>query len=387
MHAPEPRGDAARLGKQLESAAEVAAHDVDAHEVDVGDHDLGRDDRAGDLDALLEGGESGGVAAGGAHPADRAQGLHLHVLQIELDSERERALCNVDRSLLLVGEPEEVGCVREDVCRGIGGRRLTDERLSCLEMVERCIVLAPVPQRDVREHDLGLGRLLVLAHGEQSVPRGHEVGRPGRPTMEEAFRVREEDARALLVVHGPEVERGLQGARRRLEAVERERPLPCLPERLARALRELGRVATARLLQRESALVVVRHHIGEVLAVALHRLDPERSLLVPLGAPPTRDLGVGHVAHEDMVESVHAGRRGREHLLSADELLPLERSEALVEDVAREPAHAREGPEREDATEDGCILQELLLLDREAVETRRNEALHRLREREIAGMV
>jgi hypothetical protein len=108
-------------------------------------------------------------------------------------------------------------------------------------------------------------------------------------------------------------------------------------------------------------------------------LDPLRDAAVLLRAVGPRDLPVGDVADERVRERELGLALDRGALLPAYEALALEGMEhragfALVASERSDPEHL---------AQDCGIPQELLLLVRKAVEPRRDDALERLREREL----
>src|SRR5918995_4672012 len=102
-----------------------------------------------------------------------------------------------------------------------------------------------------------------------------------------------------------------------------------------------------------------------------------------LGPPGARDLAVGHVADEDVVEGVAASAAGRPDVLLADELLAFERREPLANHVPRQAAQRDKRSEPEGSADHRRRLKEALLLRRERIQPRRDDALDRLRQREL----
>jgi hypothetical protein len=118
----------------------------------------------------------------------------------------------------------------------------------------------------------------------------------------------------------------------------------------------------------------VHQHLRVVLGAA-ERLEPRRGAFVPLGAGSARNLAVGHVAHEQVAEGVLALAGDRRAPLAADELLSLERMQPRLAFVALDSAHGAGRPEPEHLPEHRCVLQQLLLGRRQAVEPRRDDPL------------
>ena len=129
----------------------------------------------------------------------------------------------------------------------------------------------------------------------------------------------------------------------------------------------------------------MREHLDPVVgAVARERADPLGAEAMLVDAPRARDLPVGDVADERVQERVLrlAGDRGA--ALAADELLPLERVERLVELELHAAADRGQPGGPEDLADHGGVLDELLLGGRERVEARGDHPLHRLGQRQLA---
>ena len=109
---------------------------------------------------------------------------------------------------------------------------------------------------------------------------------------------------------------------------------------------------------------------------ALDPLGDRAVLLRPVGA---RDLAVRDVADERVREGELALALERRAALAADEALALERVERGGRGVRASADRARP----EDLADDGCVLKEALLGLGEPVETGGDDALQRLRERQL----
>jgi hypothetical protein len=70
--------------------------------------------------------------------------------------------------------------------------------------------------------------------------------------------------------------------------------------------------------------------------------------------------------------------------LVSDELLAPERMQPLLDQIARLASDHCDRAEPEDLADDGRVLQQGLLLRRKRVQARRDDSLHRLRDRELA---
>ena len=129
----------------------------------------------------------------------------------------------------------------------------------------------------------------------------------------------------------------------------------------------------------ESALVVVCEELGVVVGPA-ETFQPLARATVLLRSLATRDLPVGHVPEQDVLEGVLRVAGDRRRSFAADEVLPLQRAQVTVciggghltrRGDAAEPEHLAVN----------CRLPEQALLDlRESVEPRRDEALHGFRQ-------
>src|SRR5581483_8513877 len=123
-----------------------------------------------------------------------------------------------------------------------------------------------------------------------------------------------------------------------------------------------------------------------VVAAALRRqsLDPLRRAAMLLRALATRDLRVRDVADERMRECVFDLVCNRAAPLTADEPLALEEVEDPFE-LGPGATGSVERAQPEDLADDRGALEQLLLLAFQAVETRGDYALQRLRERQLVG--
>ena len=133
----------------------------------------------------------------------------------------------------------------------------------------------------------------------------------------------------------------------------------------------------------ERAQVVVREQLGVVLRPP-QGLDPRRRGSVQVGAPRTRDLPVGDVAHEPVAEDVLvlAGHGGA--TLALDELLADERVHGRVDGRRIGFAERGDRTDPEDAADDRRVLERGLLLGRQRVDPGGDQPLDRLGERQVA---
>lgn len=113
------------------------------------------------------------------------------------------------------------------------------------------------------------------------------------------------------------------------------------------------------------------------------RLDPFRRVPVLLRPFRARNHAVGDVANEQVEERVlrFLGDRGRSRPLH--EPLPLERVQDLLRVRARPTIDDSAEPEH--LSDRGRVLEEELLRPGQAVEPCRDDPLHGLRQRQIAG--
>ena len=139
------------------------------------------------------------------------------------------------------------------------------------------------------------------------------------------------------------------------------------------------------LRERDRLEVVMREHLDAVFrAVARQRADPLRGEAVLVHAARARDLSVGDVADERVQERILGFARDGRAALAADELLPLERVQRLVELELDTAADRGQPCGPEDLADHGRVLHELLLGRRESVEAGRDHPLHGLGERQLA---
>ena len=123
---------------------------------------------------------------------------------------------------------------------------------------------------------------------------------------------------------------------------------------------------------------MVRDHLSVVLGTA-ERFDPLRRVQVlqcPLG---TWNLPVGHVADKDVLE--------RELRFPFHRAPPRALHEVLLSKRLQLLLLCPERAEPEDLADHGRVLQQCFLVRRKRVETRTDDALDRLRERQVAGAV
>src|SRR5438552_14215635 len=114
---------------------------------------------------------------------------------------------------------------------------------------------------------------------------------------------------------------------------------------------------------------MVREHLGAVVApVRSERLDPLGGGAVQVDTARARDLPVRDVADEQVQERVLRLARNGGAAVAADELLPLESVQWLLERGRRRTTDCGERRGPVDLAEHRSDLDELLLLGRERVE-------------------
>src|SRR5919108_94390 len=135
-----------------------------------------------------------------------------------------------------------------------------------------------------------------------------------------------------------------------------------------------------RLRQLKRLAVVVCDEICEIRgSVGRERLDPVGREAVLLGSPSAWDLAIRNVAHEGMPEHVRGLACDRGATLSPDELLSLDGPKRLFDGLFVQAAESGDGAGPEDLSDDRSILQNRLLVGRERVKTRSDDAVDGLR--------
>ncbi len=188
----------------------------------------------------------------------------------------------------------------------------------------------------------------------------------------------------LLCPCGDELERaGEQAVSGR--DVELHCPLPGEREEAPGAPLELGvRICSGRFRELERLAHVVGKKISVVEeAVARHLLEPVRSRLVLGSSRSARDLPVGDVADERMPEQVFGLALDRRQPGGAEELLAGQLVKALADLVRAPSAHGLEGACPEDLADDGSVLEQRFTVGGQRVEPRGDDALDRVRQRQV----
>ena len=261
---------------------------------------------------------------------------------------------------------------------------LREEGGGVVEVRRGLLAPALADHEELGEKHLGFGRRLELA-GVQELGRSLGEHLRARPfSAEERLPVAEEQPGPLRVVLGPGSQRLAVEVHRRRVGGECVRTVTRLQERLSGPLAQVVELARRDPRELESAQVVVRDQVGQVLgAVAGQALEPLGGEPVRLGSAGPRDLGVGDVADEDVPED-EGGLAGHGRpALAADVLLALQPEEALLDLVARAAAHRGQRPDPEDLPDNRRALQERLLLRRQRVEARGDDSLDGLGQREL----
>jgi hypothetical protein len=165
--------------------------------------------------------------------------------------------------------------------------------------------------------------------------------------------------------------------------VQAQRAVAGVAQSQARAIGQAARVAAGGAVELMGAQVVMGQHLGAIgRPLAAERLEPFRGAQVHVAAPPARDLAVGNVADEDMLEAKLGLAPHRGLARAAEELAVLERSQAPHDDAPRLPGHRAQRSRPDDPADDSAGVQQRLLLGGERVQPRRDDASHRLRDRQ-----
>ena len=248
---------------------------------------------------------------------------------------------------------------------------------------ERVRAPALVDAQDREQHVRDRGIVGVAEDEErlagvlQLVGSGLLGAKPGLAELEQQRRPRG-------VVGRGHFEGRLEELRGRRMSPERRGAAARLHRRPPGALLELGGRLLRRPCKLQSREVVVGHELRPVVgAVAGDRLEPLRGALVLRRPAGTRELAVRHVADEDVPEGVLVFVRDRGATLAADELLALERVQPFLDEGSRDGRDVSEGACPEDLAEHGCVVEQGLLVRRERVESRGDDALHGLGKREL----
>ena len=229
---------------------------------------------------------------------------------------------------------------------------------------------------------LGLGRLLPVACSEQRRDSLFEALGVAHcdPQVGQGCSAPEEHVRVLGVVLGPKPERPLVEALRGVHGIERCGAIASVSQRVPRRLAQAARVEPSRLGQLERLQVVMGEKLNLVVGPP-ERLDPGRHALMLPGPHRARDLPVGDVPYQHVAEAVLRLAPHRRSAGALHELLPLQRVQELFGLPTGDAVAVRNRAEPEHLADDGGVLQETLLLLRQGVEPRRDDALHRLRQR------
>ena len=130
----------------------------------------------------------------------------------------------------------------------------------------------------------------------------------------------------------------------------------------------------------------MREQLHQLVGAARReRLEPLRGDLVALGASRARKLAVGNLPNRHVAEGVLRLARDRRGALTLYELLAHEQTHAFLDDQPRERRGRRQGADPEHLADDGRIVHDRLLLGGESVKARRNDPMHRLRQRQLAA--
>jgi hypothetical protein len=147
---------------------------------------------------------------------------------------------------------------------------------------------------------------------------------------------------------------------------------------------QLLRFHTGCSVELERGEIVVGKHLRVILGTP-EQLDPLGRPLVFLRPRRPRDLRVRDVPDEQVAEDVLVLVSDGRPPFAADELLPLEPVQELLGLASLAVSDSLERPEPEDLADDGRVLKQQLLLDRERIEAGGDDPLHGLRQPEPAS--
>ena len=315
--------------------------------------------------------------------ADVRERVGLELAKTELLRERERLEAGLDRLVAPTRQHQEPRRLRVEL-RFRPRRPGTGEQLARVRQArERRVVARREPVRLGEQH-LGLGGALVTALPEQTL-EGARNERELAALSDEKHHLRlvEHDVGPARVVLRRQGDGALEELRRRAECAQTDGPLARLAECTPCVRLERRRVLTRGPGELERCVVVVRDHARAVgRAIVGERLDPLGRPAVPLGTTRARDLRVRDVAHEDVPERVLGVGRDGATTVAADELLPLELVEPVLDRRLVDAAEVRERPGPEDLADHRCVLDQELLVGRKPVEPGGDDPLDRLGERQ-----
>ena len=318
------------------------------------------------------------------HDAESIERGGAKLERAELLGHRQ-SLLGVARRALLVGEREPERVQDEHLCLRLRRRQRLDERSGSPE-VRKCPRRIALIIGELAEKELGLGGARGVA-GRRELDERPLDGCTGvlvGSRLEHGFRVPQQKLRSSRVPLGRQIERRavepsrdgvgaeLEGAVARLAQCSHG-PSGELVGRLPRGAGEL-----------ERAEIVVGEHLGVVLPAA-ESLDPlggEAVLVSPHGA---RDLAVGDVADEHMVKRVLGLTFHGRMPSPAHELLSLERAKQLLDCCGRVLPDRSERVDPEHLTDDGGVLDEILLRLGKSVEAGGDQPVQGLRRGQLGA--
>jgi hypothetical protein len=180
----------------------------------------------------------------------------------------------------------------------------------------------------------------------------------------------------LRVVLVTQLERLLVERRGGCERVQAIGAVACFPQGHAGAVRDRLDILLRGPRKLERPHVVVGEHLGAVLPIGAKSLDPFGGPEVLFSPQRPRHLAVRDVADEHMTERVLRLRGDRREPLAPDEFLALEPVQLLLDRPTLLVRHGGQRAAPEHLPEHGRILDERLVLRREGVEPRRDDALN-----------
>ena len=259
------------------------------------------------------------------------------------------------------------------------GRELRDERLRIGGVLFHQGAVAGLTGQ-VGEQDGCLRSRGKIAELKQGFASLHELLGAGLVVVATASPEPQQEVRPLLVVLGRQVER-LPGELHRLrKRAQRRGPVGSCDECASRALLQLLALGPRGTRQLERGDVVVGEHLGVLLAPA-ESLEPLRGGSMLLTACRRGIWPYATSRTRAWRNAYSLGARHRASPCPLHELLALERVESLVRAASGPAAEPGERCAPEHLPEHRGVLEQRLLLGRQRVEARGDDALHALRQR------
>jgi hypothetical protein len=367
-----------RLAPELERLAQLAARPQPCGEIPhTATHVEDVVGRARDVDTERDLLQSAVIPEGAAGRADVDESGRLDVVEAEILGHRQALLAHPDRLLVLGREHQQARGGHDHTRLDSGCGQRVDATTSLVEVLHCGVAVTCEPEM-LTESDLRLDRTFHVPGGEERVPGALEhrhirlpeqIERPPQPQKEPA---------TVGIVLAGQVECGPEESGSCVVGVQGERAVPGIAQGGSGRVGERRGGISGRSGQLEGLEVVVREHLGVVLAPP-ELLDPGGGKEVLLGAVLPRDLPVRDVAHEQVAEGVLAVALDGAAALPPDELLPLQGAQPRVERPPAVQPHQCAGPETR--ADHRRILEQRLLVGLEQVEPGGDQTLDGLRQR------